>query len=255
METDERLLPVPEIKGPNTKRALQTQDNEYPASYSPMYDDDSFSDRRSIREYFNVVYKRLPYILAITILTTAAAAFYMYRQPSVYLAEAEMIIEPRKPQPQNTQSININFGNDKNYYNTQLELLQSPELMKTVIIELGLHKNNDLLDDSKRGILATLRSMFSGGELDKESVETLPILESKELDEFGERKSNNLTEQENSNAELYAAHYAVRLGVEQVSRTNIIKVAVRDQNPELAAKIATGVAKVFMTQDIELAIG
>lgn len=253
METDERLLPVPEVKGSKTGREIQTQAADYPAAYSPMYDDDSFADRRSIREYFNIIYKRLPYILAITILTTAAAAFYMYRQPSVYLAMAEMIIEPRKPQPQNTQSVNINFGVDQNYYNTQLELLQNPELMKTVIIELGLHRQNDLLGNKRRGVLTTIRSMFSGGEIEKPKVETLPILAADEFDEFGERKQENLTAQEVKNAETYAAHFARKLTVEQVSRTNLVKIMVQDENPKLAAELATAVAKVFMTQDVEIA--
>ena len=79
MERDERLLPLPNIG------ELQTtnRENEYPSSYSPPYDD-TFTDKRSIQEYLHVVYKRLPLILAITILATAVTAFYMYRMPSMY---------------------------------------------------------------------------------------------------------------------------------------------------------------------------
>ncbi len=227
METDERLLPVPEIKGPKSKQSLEQQNAEYPASYSPMYDDDSFADRRSIREYFNVIYKRLPYILAITIVTTAAAAFYMYRQPSVYRATTDMIIEARKPKIQNTQSVNINFGADQNYYNTQLELLQNPELMKTVIVELGLHKNKDLLANNKRSILTTVRSMFSGGEVEKPKVDTLPIITAQDLDENGDKKSSDLTKEEEENARRYAGYFARRLSVQQVPKTDLVKIRLR----------------------------
>ena len=38
-----------------------------------------------------------------------------------------MVIEPRKPKVQSKDSININFGYDANYYNTQLELLQNAD--------------------------------------------------------------------------------------------------------------------------------
>lgn len=255
METDERLLPVPEIKGSKKGQELETHRPDYPSVYSPMYDDDGLSDKRSLREYFNVVYKRLPYILAITIITTAAAAFYMYRQPSVYRATTEMIIESRKPKVQNTQSVNINFGNDINYYNTQLQLLQNPDLMKNVVVELGLHKNPQLLNNSRRGIFTTLRSMFSGGEIAKSNVETLPIITADDMDEFSGRRKANLSKEEIISAEKYASHFLRGLTVEQLPRTDIVKINVEDENPELAAKISAAVAKVFMTQDVELAMG
>ena len=37
-----------------------------------------------------------------------------------------MIIEPRKAAPTQKDAININFGDDQKYYNTQLELLKEP---------------------------------------------------------------------------------------------------------------------------------
>ncbi|MEZ5308485.1 MAG: polysaccharide biosynthesis tyrosine autokinase [Pyrinomonadaceae bacterium] len=256
METDERLLPVPGSGEPSRSRSegsLQKHTGEYPPSYSPMYDDDNFADRRSIREYFNVVYKKLGYILLITIITTSVAAFYMYRQPSMYRATTEMVIEPRKPKPQNAQSVNINFGADQNYYNTQLQLLQNPELMKNVIVELGLHKNPNLIDGGKRSILTTLQSMFTGGEVAKPKIATLPIITEAEEDEFSEKKQPILSPEESANASKYAAYFVRGLNVEQVPKTNLVRISIEDTNPDLAAKVSTAVAKVFMTQDIELA--
>ncbi len=80
MEKDERLLPLPNVGD------LQNAHQNEPTSYSPIYDDE-FDENRSVREYFLVVYKRLPIILALTILTTSVVAFYMYRQPSIYRSE------------------------------------------------------------------------------------------------------------------------------------------------------------------------
>ena len=111
MERDERLLPLPNIGELQPVR----QDQEYPTNYPPPYED-SFAEKRSIQEYVHIVYKRLPIILAMTILATAVTAFYMYRQPSVYSASTSMIIEARKPKP--SQTVNIRFGNDFKYYNT-----------------------------------------------------------------------------------------------------------------------------------------
>ncbi len=139
MEKDERLLPLP------NKHDLQTANQDYPPAYAPIYDDD-FSDKRSIREYFNVVYKRLPIILVIDDFDHRVVAFYMYRQPSMYMATTEMIIEPPKAKAsidKNSVIIN-NYGDDLKYTNTQLQLLQNHDLMRDVVISLGLHREPNL---------------------------------------------------------------------------------------------------------------
>src|SRR5438874_270696 len=130
MDNDQRLTPLPITKD------LHPAHLEYPSAYSSAYDD-TIDSKRSIRQYINVVYKRLPIIIAITILVTAGAAFYSFRQPSIYQAQNGMIIEPRKAPQTQKDAININFGDNQLYYNTQLELLKNPDLMKRVVISLG----------------------------------------------------------------------------------------------------------------------
>src|SRR5258708_36643924 len=103
MENDQRLTPLPVASD------LHTAHIDYSAGYSSMYDD-TLDGKRSIRQYFNIVYKRLPIILAITVLVTAAVAYYSYRLPSQYQATTEMILEPRKHQIKQKDAININFG-------------------------------------------------------------------------------------------------------------------------------------------------
>ncbi|HNQ14596.1 MAG TPA: Wzz/FepE/Etk N-terminal domain-containing protein, partial [Pyrinomonadaceae bacterium] len=169
MEKDERLLPLPNNLQVTTK-------DEYPAAYSPFYDDENFEDRRSIREYFNVIYKRLPLILALAIVVTAGAAFYMYRQPSIYSATTTMVIEPRKPKIQSKDAININFGGDANYMNTQLQLLQSSDLMRQTVVSLGLHRDPNLFADQNRGILASLKSMFTSDKTKPDTQSSLPVI-------------------------------------------------------------------------------
>ncbi|MGI9035681.1 MAG: Wzz/FepE/Etk N-terminal domain-containing protein [Pyrinomonadaceae bacterium] len=155
MEKDERLLPLPNAK------ELNLTHQDVAASYSPLYDEENFSDGRSIREYFQVVYKRLPLILALTILATAATAFYMYRQPSIYEATTTMVMEPRKPKLQSKDAVFVNFNDNRNYYNTQLRLLQNPELMRQVVIQLGLQRDPNLFNQQNKGIASSLRSIFS----------------------------------------------------------------------------------------------
>src|SRR4051812_18472538 len=106
MEQDQRLTPLPKSLD---VRAIPS---EYPAGYPAYYEDEGGEGRRTVQQYLNIVYKRLPVILTLTLLATAAAALYMYRMPSQYEASTKMIIEPRKPKIQSKDSININFGED-----------------------------------------------------------------------------------------------------------------------------------------------
>jgi capsular exopolysaccharide synthesis family protein len=246
MEKDQRLTPLPNIGG----KDLQTAPQDYPASYAPFYDDETFDEKRSLRQYFNIVYKRLPIILALTILTTAAAAFYMYRQPSEYQARTEMLIEPRRPKVQSKDSININFGGDANYYQTQLQLLQNAELMKTVVINLGLHRQPNLFGNQNKGVMATIRSIFSSDKSVENSGNSLPVLNGTS-DAVVNSETVTLTPEEKSRVEQYAGTFLGNLTVVQTQGTNIVNVSVKSTIPELAARVADNVAETFIAQNTE----
>jgi succinoglycan biosynthesis transport protein ExoP len=249
MEKDERLLPLPTASG------LQLNNQDTAAgSYSPYYDEDGFKESRSIREYFLVVYKRLPLILALTILATAATAFYMYRQASIYEATTTMIIEPPKPKIQSGSTFNINFGNDVNYYNTQLRLLQNPDLMREVVIRLGLHRDPNLFSQQNKGVISSLRSMLSGDKSqNKES--SLPVLTETSGDSASSSSSiDTLTPEEKLRAEAYAGMLLGQLSVEQTLATNLVNVKLTTTNPEIAPKVTDMVAAVFIEQDKDRAM-
>src|SRR5258706_6152109 len=241
MENDQRLTPLP------VANDLHTAHTDLFDGYSAMYDDPLHS-KRPIRQYFNIVYKRLPIIVAITILVTAAVAIYSYKLPSIYQAQTELILEPRKPQVTQKDAININFGDDQKYYNTQLQLLQNQDLMKRVVIALGLQRDSTLLADQNRGIIAALRSMFSGGQKPSDIENSLPIVSDASVDPNNEG-AVQLTPEENARAEAYAGLLAGGLRVEQMERTNIVNVIVKNSNPVLAAKVADKVAELFIAED------
>ncbi|MBC7899830.1 MAG: polysaccharide biosynthesis tyrosine autokinase [Saprospiraceae bacterium] len=244
MQDDQRLTPLPKTTD------LKEVNGEYQMGYPAFYDEDAVEGRRSIRQYFDIVYKRLPLILALTILATAMAAFYMYRLPNQYSATTQMVIEPRKQKSASKDSININFGNDANYYNTQLQLLQSADLMREVVIATGLYQDPNLFKEEERGIGSAFRSIFSSQKSESATVTSLPVIsETASSDENSETPP--LTPEQESRASNYAALLGGTLQVQQQQGTNIVRVTVTNKNPTLAAKVADGVARVFIKQDEE----
>lgn len=247
MEKDERLLPLPNIGD------LQLAQQDAATGYSPYYDEDGFKEARSIREYFLVVYKKLPLILALTILATAATAFYMYRLPPIYQAQTVMIIEPPKPKVQQTNQININMGyNDVNYYNTQLRLLQNFELMKEVVVRLGLQRDPNLFNEETKGVVSSLRSMLSGKKSSQTTDNSLPVLTEASADSNA-GSFDSLNPEEKQRAEAYAGRLLGTLDVEQTPGTNLVNITVQSSIPEIPPKVANMVAKVFIEQDVKRA--
>ena len=242
MENDQRLTPLPVAAND-----LQTSAIDVSLPYVGVYDE-SLESKRSLRQYFNVVYKRLPLIITCAVIVTAAAALYSYRQPSVYLAETGMIINPRKAPQTQKESININFGDDQKYYNTQLQLLQNQDLMKRVVIALGLQRDANLLNEENRGILAGVKSLFGSSQKQSTLEDQLPIIPD---DAQTDKNQPQLTPEENARAEAYAAQLLSGLKVEQVERTNIVNIQVQNSNPLLCAKVADKVAELFIKEDAD----
>ncbi|HEY2867664.1 MAG TPA: polysaccharide biosynthesis tyrosine autokinase [Pyrinomonadaceae bacterium] len=246
MDNDQRLTPLPASIGD-----LQTTSHAYSPAYTGFYDDESIEGKRSIRQYINVVYKRLPIILAITLIVTSAVALYMFRQPPEYSATTEMLIEPpRNPITGTKDSININFGSDVNYQNTQLQLLHSPDLMKDVVVDLGLYRNPDLFGNQNRGLLSGLKSIISRDKPGGAKDDVLPVVE-QVPDSNGDKPKVVLSPEEESRANAYTGILLGGLSVDPVERTNIVNISIKSDNPAVAAQVADGVAALFKEQDAE----
>ncbi len=241
MEQENRLAPLSKTTD------LRVNASEYPASYSSFYDEEAIEGRRTVQHYFSIVYKRLPIILALTAIVTAATAFYMYRQPTEYQSTTQMIIEPRRPKVTSKDAININFGNDVNYYNTQLRLLENPELRKRAVIELGIYRDPNLFGSQGGGVTGALRSLFSSND-ENERRSTLPIITDASL-VSSQPAEIILTPEEETRAAEYAGRFSI--SVNQIERTNIVNVGIRSTKPELAPLVASKIADVFKRQDAE----
>jgi capsular exopolysaccharide synthesis family protein len=241
MEKEERLIPLPQT---NENPASRRDDNSYPL----IYEDESAQNKRSLFEYFNVVLRRLPLILTVAIIVTAGVAFYMYRQASIYQSTTKMVIEPRRPKVQQRESININLGNDPNYMNTQLQLLQNPDLMRAVVIRLGLHRNTAVFSEENDGMFSAISQLFSKEENPKPKGPTLPVISGTATNELDER---NLSDEERKRIARYSAILVGGLDVSQIEKTNIVQVRIQSTNPDIAPKVADMVAELFIQRDAE----
>lgn len=243
MARNERLLPLP------TATDLQTsQPQDIPATYSPVYDGDPFAEARSVREYITVVLKRKWMILAIVTVITTCTAIYMYRLPSQYSAAATVLIETRAPK-KSSDSVYINFWYDAKYWDTQVKLIQNPDLMRDAVVTLGLHRNPNLFSEQPGAptIFGAIKNMITGSKPPTVKTQTLPVLTGES--DIVDAGNVQLTPEEAKRADAYAQSLVGGLSVEPVEKTNLITLKYTHTNQELAATLPNAIAVAFIAND------
>src|SRR5215216_4369545 len=95
-------------------------------------------------DYWRAIRKRLWLVLGIVALSTMLAVVYVARKPDVYEAQArvQVDLEDTGTPVNNTRPL---YGptDDPIYFNTQLQILVSPGLMRRVVRTLDLEHNPD----------------------------------------------------------------------------------------------------------------
>ncbi|MDQ4122214.1 MAG: polysaccharide biosynthesis tyrosine autokinase [Acidobacteriota bacterium] len=245
MARDERLLPLPTGL---TELQSSPPQQDIPTTYSPVYDGDPFAEARSVREYISVVLKRKWMILAIVTVITVCTAIYMHRLPTEYASSAEVLIETRSPK-KSSESVYINLWYDTKYWDTQVKLMNSPELMRDAVVTLGLHRNPNLIAEQPKppSLLGAVRNMIMGAKPPTVKTPTLPVLTGdSEIIDVG---NVQLTPEEAKRAEEYGNYLLGGLSVEPIEKTNLITLKYKNVNQELAATIPNAVAVAFIARD------
>jgi succinoglycan biosynthesis transport protein ExoP len=100
-----------------------------------------------LRAYWRVVRKRWPFVALSTILGVAGAFVYTYRQPKIYEASCQIVIEATAPQVlQVKDAIEMGSGTmfaSKEFFETQYRIIQSSAVAQRVADKLGLAHDPD----------------------------------------------------------------------------------------------------------------
>jgi uncharacterized protein involved in exopolysaccharide biosynthesis len=154
---DNRLMPVPAVD-----RAMDRPltDLTQVKSYGP-----AANEPTQLRDYLFIILKRKWLILSLCLVVTSLVAVQMFRQPSIYEAEATIRIEQRKNNVLQTDKFIIGGQPDPNFWGTQLKLLESPALARQVVLTLDLQHNPDFAGSgASQGGFFRNSSHFSRGK-------------------------------------------------------------------------------------------
>jgi succinoglycan biosynthesis transport protein ExoP len=164
-----------------------------------------------LRAYWRVIRKRWPFVVLSTILGVAGAFVYTYRQPRIYEASCQILIDTNAPQIlQVKDAVELGSGTlfaPKEFFETQYRIIQSTSVAQRVAEKLGLAHDPDYARLIPRG---------PGGD--------------------GLDMARALTRQ---------------LSVKPVKDTRVSQIFVRDTKPERAALLANTVAETYIESNLD----
>jgi succinoglycan biosynthesis transport protein ExoP len=238
MSQDNRLLPLP---SGSLDRPLSD------LTQSKKYYGVSAADPTHLRDYMAVILKRKWLILSLVVVVTSLVTVQMYRQPPIYEAQTMIQIEQKKGIVK-TKELILNTGNDPTYWNTQLKLLENPQLARQVILALDLQNKPAFLEgQTNSGFFAGIRRLFLGDKPAPSRVETTKVA----VLDGADVKAEQLTPEQLEQLEPYEDILRSNLTVEPVEKTSLVTISYRHSNPEIAMEVADTLAQVFIFNDLQ----
>jgi len=236
-------------------------DPRYPGSYGPP---NRVDEGVRLRDVWTAISKRRWMIVLIVVFITTATAVMLARKPDIFLAETDVQVDTEGPASGLTSgkgNIIVDTGTDPSYFNTQLQIVTKPGLLRRVVKGLDLENNPDFLRTQANDTTwhRLLRTFGLGGAplVDTtavKKVDNAKLSLDKEVSPAG--SPDNL--EESTRLEPYVSSLQGGLKVDpikderlQYSETRLISIKFVHANPVVAAKVANAVANAFVLSNME----
>jgi capsular exopolysaccharide synthesis family protein len=203
-------------------------------------------DRERLREFLSALRRRWWVVVAVTALFTGGMALFMARQPDLYEAEAQVQVDLETVNTafaaSKTGALTLNPVNDPAYFNTQLQILTRPSLLRRVVKTLELDKDPEFRPASNGSAKASTAGTSKtddpvGPSLEGVSAEELA--EAERLAPYVEAIQDGLKVEPVKETRL------------PVKETRLINITYSHTSPPVAARVANAIASTFVTQNLE----
>jgi capsular exopolysaccharide synthesis family protein len=218
-------------------------------------------DTVHLLDYWRSIRKRLWLVIGITVLITSLTAIYMSRKPDIYNAGARVQVDLERPNPglgvKDSQVIVSNSTSDPAYFNTQLQILTSPSLLRRVAKSLDLENNKEFLknptEKSKSTTQSILRMIGLGDkEKPKASEDEIPLTSSN----ASQSQMEDLAESKRLAPYVEAIQKGITVEPVRESRltikeTRLIDITFKHNDPVIAANVVNSIADTFSLANLE----
>src|SRR5690242_5354669 len=211
-------------------------------------------------DYWRAIRKRLWLVLGLMALITMLAVLYVARKPDYFEAQARVQV---KPEDNSTLTGKTPYlytaSEDSIYFNTQLQILTSPGLMRRVVRTLDLEHNPDFFKGTNAQNRSTWRTI-----LEMVGVRQRSASEPAKVDELPLTASSvapATSHEDLTEAKRLAPYVAVILSglkVEPVKEsrgyykeTSLIDIRYSHTDPQVAAKVVNAIADTYVYSNLE----
>ncbi|MGQ0763406.1 MAG: GumC family protein [Acidobacteriota bacterium] len=209
-------------------------------------------DKAHFQAFVSSLRKSRWLIIAITVLCTAVVAVYMAIQPDVYEAYAQVQVDLENSNAGLTTTkggtFAVNSINDPAYFNTQLQVLTSPRLLRQVVKDLGLEHDSNF----RVAPVTQVQALSS-----RSALPETPAATDSNIDAANDEVPKEDLAEAARLAPYVQAIKAV-LRVEPVKEvrlpikeTRLIDVSVSHSNPQMAAKVVNAVVDRFVVTNLK----
>ena len=231
---------------------------EPPQSYNYGVDPNADNEVHFL-DYWRAIRKRLWLVLGIVALVTMLAVVYVAGKPDFYEAQARVQVDLEDTGVVNKPRPLYGPTDDPIYFNTQLQILVSPGLMRRVVRTLDLEHNPDFFKGNpaqRQSTWQTLRRMVGLGSKQEEAgskpQDQLPLTTT--VAQATAREDLN----EAKRLAPYVNTILSGLKVEPVKEsrgyykeTSLIDVKYTHTDPQVAFKVVNAIAETYVYSNLE----
>jgi capsular exopolysaccharide synthesis family protein len=240
--------------------ALDALNEPQPVTHSYNYGVDPNAESEiHLLDYWRAVRKRLWLVLGIVALVSMLSVIYVARKPDIYQAGARVQVDLENNAALVGKTPYV-FGptNDPVYFNTQLQILVSPGLMRRVVKTLDLEHNPDFFKGNstqRRSTWQTIKGMAGFGSPPKTDDVKKDDLELRTT------VAAATAHEDLAEAKRLAPYVGAILGglrVEPVKETRgmyketrLIDISFTHTDPEVASKVVNAIAETYVYNNLE----
>jgi capsular exopolysaccharide synthesis family protein len=212
-------------------------------------------------DYWRAVRKRLWLVISIVVLVTMLSVIYVARKPDIYQAGARVQVDLENNAALLKTPYVFGPTNDPVYFNTQLQILVSPGLMRRVVKTLDLEHNPDFFKGNstqKRTTWQTIKAMagFGGNAKPDQTPKPGDELQLRTTTVAAATPHEDLAEAKRLSP--YVNAILAGLKVEPVKETRgmyketrLIDISFTHSDPEVASKVVNAIAETYVYNNLE----
>lgn len=200
----------------------------------PSDEHNKSNDVIDVTHYFDLVKRKWLAILLFAILVTGIAALIALSIPSKYTATATLLIEAQEKKAVSIDDVVGIDANQKDYFQTQFEILRSNQIAQSVIDKLHLEQYEEFNPTLKKdkGLLQSL----------KENKFVASLLKSESDEEAVDQEAIR---------QLVLAIFKTKVSIDPIVKTQLVNISFTSENPKMAADIANAIGMAYIESNLD----